>query len=64
VERGVYGLVFWLPPTVKHLTEHGIGSTGLLTAVPYAAAVVAMIAVSRPPRTTAHTAGPSPGSRY
>lgn len=43
---GVYGLVFWLPSIVKHLTGRGIGSTGLLTAVPYAAAVVAMIAVS------------------
>ena len=46
MERGVYGLVFWLPGIVKHLTGHGIGSTGLLTAVPYAAAVVAMIAAS------------------
>ncbi len=43
---GVYGLVFWLPSIVKHLTGRGIGSTGLLTAVPYAAAVVAMLAVS------------------
>jgi MFS family permease len=43
---GVYGLVFWLPSIVKHLTGVGIGSTGLLTAVPYAAAVIAMIAVS------------------
>lgn len=43
---GVYGLVFWLPSIVKHLTGRGIGSTGLLTAVPYAAAVLAMLAVS------------------
>lgn len=43
---GVYGLVFWLPSIVKHLSGRGIGSTGLLTAVPYAAAVVAMLAVS------------------
>ena len=43
---GVYGLVFWLPSIVKHLTGHGIGTTGLLTAIPYAAAVIAMIAVS------------------
>ena len=43
---GVYGLVFWLPSIVKHLTGLGIGSTGLLTAVPYAAAVIAMVAVS------------------
>jgi nitrate/nitrite transporter NarK len=43
---GVYGLVFWLPSIVKHLTGQGIGSTGLLSAVPYAAAVITMIAVS------------------
>jgi sugar phosphate permease len=43
---GVYGLVFWLPSIVKNLTGQGIGSTGLLTAVPYAAAVIAMIIVS------------------
>jgi sugar phosphate permease len=43
---GVYGLVFWLPAIVQKLTGQGIGTTGLLTAVPYAAAVVAMLAVS------------------
>jgi sugar phosphate permease len=43
---GVYGLVFWLPAIVQKLTGQGIGTTGLLTAVPYAAAVIAMIAVS------------------
>ena len=43
---GVYGLVFWLPAIVKHLTGRGIGSTGLLTAVPYAAAVIAMVVTS------------------
>jgi nitrate/nitrite transporter NarK len=43
---GVYGLVFWLPSIIKHLTGRGIGSTGLLTAIPYAAAVLAMLACS------------------
>jgi sugar phosphate permease len=43
---GVYGLVFWLPAIVQKLTGQGIGTTGLLTAVPYAAAVIAMVAVS------------------
>ena len=43
---GVYGLVFWLPSIVKHLTGQGIGTTGLMTAVPYAAAVIAMLACS------------------
>jgi sugar phosphate permease len=43
---GVYGLVFWLPSIVKHLTGRGIGTTGALSAVPYAAAVIAMILVA------------------
>jgi sugar phosphate permease len=43
---GVYGLVFWLPTIVKDLTGRGIGSTGALSAIPYAVAIVAMIAVS------------------
>jgi sugar phosphate permease len=43
---GVYGLVFWLPSIVEKLTGRGIGTTGLLTAVPYLAATLAMIAVS------------------
>jgi sugar phosphate permease len=51
---GVYGLVFWLPSIVKHLTGTGIGSTGLLSAVPYAAAVIAMVAVSAASDRVAH----------
>ncbi len=51
---GVYGLVFWLPSIVKALTGQGIGSTGLLTAVPYAAAVIAMICVSAASDRLAH----------
>jgi sugar phosphate permease len=51
---GVYGLVFWLPSIVKHLTGAGIGSTGLLSAVPYAAAVIAMVAVSAASDRVAH----------
>jgi sugar phosphate permease len=43
---GVYGLVFWLPSIVQKLTGRGIGSTGLLSAVPYVAAVIAMVFVS------------------
>jgi sugar phosphate permease len=43
---GVYGLVFWLPTIVKDLTGRGIGSTGALTAIPYAVAVIAMLGVS------------------
>ena len=51
---GVYGLVFWLPSIVKHLTGRGIGTTGLLTAIPYVAAVIAMIAVSAASDRRAH----------
>jgi sugar phosphate permease len=51
---GVYGLVFWLPSIVQHLTGRGIGTTGLLTAIPYVAAVIAMIAVSAASDRRAH----------
>lgn len=43
---GVYGFVFWLPTIVKSLSGHGIGSVGLLSAVPYALAVILMLATS------------------
>ncbi|WP_431906339.1 MFS transporter [Amycolatopsis thermoflava] len=44
---GVYGFVFWLPSIVKAGSSAGIGATGLLSAVPYAFAVVAMLLNSR-----------------
>jgi sugar phosphate permease len=40
---GVYGFVFWLPSIVKAGAKSGIGATGLLTAIPYLFAVLAMI---------------------
>lgn len=40
---GIYGFVFWLPSIVKAGTHQGIGATGLISAIPYALAVVAMI---------------------
>lgn len=43
---GVYGFVFWLPTIVKAASRQGIGVTGLLSAVPYAAAVVLMVLAS------------------
>jgi nitrate/nitrite transporter NarK len=43
---GVYGFVFWLPTIVKSLSGRGIGSTGLLSAIPYAMAAILMIANS------------------
>ncbi|MGA8114094.1 MAG: MFS transporter [Actinocatenispora sp.] len=44
---GVYGFVFWLPSIVKAGSGQGIGLTGLISAIPYALAVVAMILNSR-----------------
>ncbi|HEY6962156.1 MAG TPA: MFS transporter [Gaiellaceae bacterium] len=43
---GVYGFVFWLPTIIKAASHDGIGATGALSAVPYAAAVIAMICIS------------------
>ncbi|WP_181766524.1 MFS transporter, partial [Streptomyces albidus (ex Kaewkla and Franco 2022)] len=44
---GMYGFVFWLPSIVKQGSGEGIGTTGLLSAIPYAFAVVAMMLNSR-----------------
>lgn len=44
---GVYGFVFWLPSIIKAASSHGIGVTGLLSAGPYALAVVLMLGNSR-----------------
>jgi sugar phosphate permease len=43
---GVYGFVFWLPTIIKSGSKQGIGNTGLLSAAPYALAVILMLAVS------------------
>jgi sugar phosphate permease len=43
---GLYGFVLWLPTIVRQGTSKGIGLTGLLSAVPYLCAVVAMIVAS------------------
>jgi len=44
---GVYGFVFWLPSIIKAAPSHGIGVTGLLSAGPYALAVVLVLGNSR-----------------
>ncbi|QWF83063.1 MFS transporter [Amycolatopsis sp. CA-230715] len=44
---GVYGFVFWLPSIVKAGSSAGIGATGLLSAIPYGFAVLAMVVNSR-----------------
>ena len=43
---GVYGFVFWLPTIIKAGSGQGIGTTGLLSAGPYALAVILMLAAS------------------
>lgn len=44
---GVYGFVFWLPTILDTARHHGIAAIGLLSAVPYALAAVAMLLASR-----------------
>jgi nitrate/nitrite transporter NarK len=43
---GVYGFVLWLPTIVREGAALSMGRTGLLTAVPYLAAVLLMLLVS------------------
>ncbi len=51
---GVYGFVLWLPSMVKAGLQQGIVATGWLSAIPYAAAVVAMLVVSAYADRTGH----------
>jgi sugar phosphate permease len=43
---GVYGFVLWLPVIVRQGSALSMGRTGLLSAVPYLAAVILMVIVS------------------
>jgi len=43
---GVYGFVLWLPVMIQNGSAHQIGTTGLLSAVPYLGAVFLMLVVS------------------
>lgn len=43
---GVYGFVLWLPSILKNASSFGMIETGWLSAVPYLAATIAMIAAS------------------
>lgn len=42
----LYGVSFWLPTLIKALGFVGIRQIGLMTALPYAAAVVTMLALA------------------
>jgi MFS family permease len=44
---GLYGISFWLPTIVKAMGVKGYLNVGLITAIPYAVAVVGMIYLSR-----------------
>jgi MFS family permease len=59
---GQYGLTFWLPVLIQSAGVRDVLTIGMFTAVPYAAAVVAMIVVSRSADARRehrwHTAGP------
>jgi len=44
---GLYGISFWLPSLVKGMGVRGYLNVGLITAIPYAVAVVGMIFLSR-----------------
>ncbi|HDR9588163.1 TPA: MFS transporter [Burkholderia stabilis] len=43
---GVYGFVLWLPSIVKNGSDLGMVATGWLSALPYLAATIAMVAAS------------------
>lgn len=43
---GVYGFIMWLPTIIKQASASDIVTTGWLSAVPYMAAVIAMVGVS------------------
>ncbi|HEY1794296.1 MAG TPA: MFS transporter [Opitutaceae bacterium] len=43
---GLYGFVLWLPSILRHASQVGMVGTGWLSALPYAAAVPAMLAAS------------------
>ncbi len=43
---GVYGFVLWLPTIVRRGSDFAMGKTGLLSALPYLAAILLMLLVS------------------
>ena len=43
---GLYGFVLWLPAIVRQGGAYSMGRTGLLAAIPYLAAVIAMLVVA------------------
>jgi ACS family tartrate transporter-like MFS transporter len=62
VFAGSTGLTFWLPQIIKHMSASGDLQVGLISAIPYAAAAVAMVLVGwssdRTGERFLHLAGP------
>jgi nitrate/nitrite transporter NarK len=44
---GLYGISFWLPSIIKAMGVKGYLEVGLITAIPYAVAVIGMVLLSR-----------------
>lgn len=47
IGMGIYGMGFWMPTMIKEAGIKGLLNIGLFTAIPYGAAVVAMIVVAQ-----------------
>lgn len=47
IGMGIYGMAFWMPTMIKESGIKGLLNIGLFTAIPYGAAVVAMIFVAK-----------------
>jgi MFS family permease len=47
IGMGIYGMGFWMPTMIKEAGVKGLLNIGLFTAIPYGAAVVAMIVVAQ-----------------
>jgi sugar phosphate permease len=43
---GIYGFVLWLPVVIRNETNAGMGTTGLVAAIPYLVSVIVMVVVS------------------
>ena len=43
---GIYGFVLWLPVVIRNSTRTGMGTTGLVAALPYLVSVMVMVVVS------------------
>jgi MFS family permease len=47
IVMGQYGITFWLPAILKHAGVAGVGTVGLLAAIPYAVALICLPLVGR-----------------